>query len=173
MNDFSYTMDEYHAFDKALPTGIEGFSVERDGITVDVTPKHLNGYGMIVVEMTCQEFPDYIHTAAVWNWDWRIVGSDMYNWHQLNVRFTVLKEMKMPQTAKPVVDARNLDGNIFAVAGAVRKALNRARRYGDSVSVVGLVTTSKSYEEALSRLADLVEFDFGGGDDEEETEDGE
>ena len=80
----------------------------------------------------------------------------------------------MARIAKPVVDARNLDGNIFAVAGAVRKALNRARRYGDSVSVVGLVTTAKSYEEALSRLADLVEFDFGGGDDdEEETEDGE
>jgi hypothetical protein len=75
----------------------------------------------------------------------------------------------MPQ--KPILNARHLDGNVFVIAGAVRQTLRRA---GDTVNagrVTELMTTSKSYEEALARFADLVDFDFGGGDnDDEENE---
>jgi hypothetical protein len=74
---------------------------------------------------------------------------------------------------KPILDARHLDGNVFVIAGAVRQTLRRA---GDTVNagrVTELMTTSKSYEEALARFADLVDFDFGGNsnDDMEDSND--
>lgn len=78
---------------------------------------------------------------------------------------------------KPTVDASHLDGNIFVVAGAVKQALRRAGMHTEAESVYELMSTSASYDQALARFADLVEFNFGSslededGDDEDEDYD--
>jgi hypothetical protein len=62
---------------------------------------------------------------------------------------------------KPIVDASNLDGNIFIVAGAVRQALRKAGDIKGAERVMELMTTSGSYDVALARFSELVEFRFG------------
>jgi hypothetical protein len=62
---------------------------------------------------------------------------------------------------KPIVDASNLDGNIFIVAGAVRQALRKAGDLAGAERVMELMTTSGSYDVALARFSELVDFRFG------------
>jgi hypothetical protein len=62
---------------------------------------------------------------------------------------------------KPIVDASNLDGNVFVVAGAVRQALRKAGDFAGADRVMELMTTSGSYDVALARFSELVEFRFG------------
>lgn len=70
-------------------------------------------------------------------------------------------------TSKPTINATNLDGNIFAIAGAVQQALRSAGDNVNAARVPELMTTSKSYEEALARFMELVEFSFGDDEDDD------
>ena len=72
---------------------------------------------------------------------------------------------------KPIVDASNLDGNIFIVAGAVRQALRKAGDFAGAERVIELMTTSGSYDVALARFSDLVEFRFGTSLEDADMED--
>lgn len=74
---------------------------------------------------------------------------------------------------KPIVDASNLDGNIFIVAGAVRQALRKAGDFAGAERVMELMTTSGSYDVALARFSDLVDFRFGTSLEDADMEDDE
>lgn len=65
-------------------------------------------------------------------------------------------------TTKPIVNAKNLDGNIFAVVGATASALERAGQRDDAKAVRQRLTTMRSYHEALALCLEYVEFDFTG-----------
>lgn len=74
---------------------------------------------------------------------------------------------------KPIVDASNLDGNIFIVAGAVRQALRKAGDFAGADRVMELMSTSTSYDMALARFSELVEFRFGTSLEDADMEDDE
>ena len=74
-------------------------------------------------------------------------------------------------TTKPTINATNLDGNVFAIAGAVQQALRSAGDHAKAARVPELMATSKSYEQALARFADLVEFSFDSNDDDTNDDD--
>lgn len=75
--------------------------------------------------------------------------------------------------AKPQMDARNLDGNIFAVVGRVSQTLKRARMRKEADELTTKVWECKSYDEAISLCATYVDFNFSNPEDEDEdnTED--
>lgn len=68
------------------------------------------------------------------------------------------------QPAKPVVTGP-IDGNIFAVLGACRQALERADRPADAKALTERVFTTRSYHDALAVCLGYVDFDLGGEDD--------
>ena len=70
------------------------------------------------------------------------------------------------QPAKPVV-AGPIDGNIFAVLGACRRALERAGRHGDVEAMNDRVFASASYRDALAVCMEYVDFDLAGEGDVE------
>lgn len=61
---------------------------------------------------------------------------------------------------KPVVEGP-VDGNIFAVMGAASKALKRAGQEDEGKKMRDRVTSSKSYDEALSVILEYVDFNLG------------
>lgn len=74
--------------------------------------------------------------------------------------------------AKPQMDARNLDGNIFAVVGRVSQTLKRAKMRKEADELAEKVWGCKSYDEALSLCATYVDFNFSNPEeDEDDTED--
>jgi len=73
--------------------------------------------------------------------------------------------------AKPQMDARNLNGNIFAVVGRVSQTLKRAQMSKEADELTTKVWECKSYDEALSLCASYVDFNFGDPEDENEDED--
>jgi hypothetical protein len=73
---------------------------------------------------------------------------------------------------KPTVDASHADGNVFIVAGAVKQALRRVGMHAEAETVYELMSTSSSYDVALARFSELVDFNFGSSlEDEDEDED--
>ena len=60
---------------------------------------------------------------------------------------------------KPVVEGP-VDGNIFAVMGAASKALRRAGQEDEGKKMCDRVTSSGSYDEALSIILEYVDFNL-------------
>lgn len=72
--------------------------------------------------------------------------------------------------SKPTLDARNLDGNAFAILGAVKKALQKAGQ-GDKVDKYMDEAMSGDYDHLLAVSQDYVDFDFGPGEYKDSWED--
>ena len=74
--------------------------------------------------------------------------------------------------AKPQMDARNLDGNIFAVFARVGQTLGRAKMRKEADELAEKIWGCKSYDEALALCASYVDFNFGDPEeDKDEDED--
>ena len=58
---------------------------------------------------------------------------------------------------KPVIEGP-VDGNIFAILGAARKALKRAGQRDKVEEMTTRVTSSKSYYQALAIIMDYVDL---------------
>jgi len=65
--------------------------------------------------------------------------------------------------SKPIVKGP-VDGNIFAVMGAVSRALKDAGQRDKVAEMQERVTSSRSYEEALRVCVEYVEFDLNAID---------
>ena len=71
----------------------------------------------------------------------------------------------MTISTKPVVKGP-IDGNIFAILGASKKALERAGMRIEAKDLSAKVLSSGSYDEALSICMEYVVFDLGEQDDD-------
>jgi hypothetical protein len=83
----------------------------------------------------------------------------------------MLERSNIMTVAKPQMDARNLDGNIFAVVGRVSDTLKRNKMRKEADELTTKVWECKSYDEALSLCASYVDFNFSDPENEDEDED--
>jgi hypothetical protein len=82
-------------------------------------------------------------------------------------------EEVMPEVIKPKLNVEGLDGNIFAVIGAVRQVLRRAGQHQAAEEVGTKVRECKSYDEALAMAFSYVDVTFGDSYEDEDDEDSE
>lgn len=66
------------------------------------------------------------------------------------------------------IDLSGPDGNVFAVAGIVRRALRAAGEKQAATEFFGEVTSQKSYADVLALVRRTVDADLIGGEDEDE-----
>lgn len=71
---------------------------------------------------------------------------------------------------RPKLQADNLDGNIYAILGAVRTTLRRHGKHDEAKEVSDRVLSSGSYHEALAICNEYVDFQFGYNDEGEDDE---
>ncbi len=64
----------------------------------------------------------------------------------------------MTVNQRPQMDARNLDGNMFSIAAAVRQTLRTAGQHDQAKLVIPAMTSSKSPEEAMAKFMEMVDF---------------
>ena len=76
----------------------------------------------------------------------------------------------MTTVSKPTVNARGLDGNIFAVASATINALKADGQRDVANTIMAQVTSKQSYHEALAVCMEYVDFSFAPERDLEEKE---
>jgi hypothetical protein len=79
---------------------------------------------------------------------------------------------KIPGTEieRPRIDGRQVDGNVFSVIGAVRKALRQAGAPNSAKEFQDKALSSHSYDAVLALAQDYADFYFS---DEEEYNEGE
>ena len=65
-----------------------------------------------------------------------------------------------PQKEKPKMDLIGEDGNIFAIMGRASGLLKEAGQKAESEEMIGRVTSSGSYDEALGIISEYVETEL-------------
>lgn len=63
-------------------------------------------------------------------------------------------------TPKPNMDARNLDGNIFAILGRAQETLRRAGLRDEAEAMMQRAMNARGYHSALAIVGEYVNFDF-------------
>lgn len=64
------------------------------------------------------------------------------------------------QVEKPVMDCRNLDGNIFYVLGEARRVLKKAGQKEKVKEMSDRVIEAESYDQALAIIFEYVDPEF-------------
>lgn len=64
------------------------------------------------------------------------------------------------QVEKPVMDYRNLDGNIFYVLGEARRVLKKAGQKEKVKEMSDRVIEAESYDQALAIIFEYVDPEF-------------
>lgn len=59
---------------------------------------------------------------------------------------------------RPQMDARNLEGNTFAIAARVRQTLEHAGLHNQAKLVIPAMTSSASQSEAIAKFMEMVDF---------------
>ena len=70
-----------------------------------------------------------------------------------------LKEKTMNTPTKPVCKLSGTDGNVFALSGRVRLALNRAGQADKAKEFADRLFQCKSYDDALDLMNEYVEVE--------------
>jgi hypothetical protein len=66
---------------------------------------------------------------------------------------------------KPVVNLNQVDGNVFAIAGAVVRALRTAKQREAASTVYDKLNSCRSYQEALVMFDEFVTFTWDAEDE--------
>ncbi len=68
----------------------------------------------------------------------------------------------MKTNEKPTCDLTGVDGNVFAIVGAVKRTLMEADKAVEAKAMCARVWTSGSYAEALAVMGEYVEIEMEG-----------